>query len=177
MTTDWTRRIFLGSAAGIALVGGIAGYRWRERHADDPPASADDGGLWSLRFDRPQGGELVLADLRGRPTVLNFWATWCGPCVQEMPELDRFHREFGARGWQVIGLAIDGPTPVRQFLARQPVSFAIGLAGLDGTELARKLGNPSGSLPFSVVFDAQGRPVRRKLGQTGYAELAHWAGA
>jgi thiol-disulfide isomerase/thioredoxin len=177
MTIDWTRRTFIASAAGIALVGGIAGYRWRERHAADAAAPADDGGLWGLRFTRPEGGELAMAEQRGKPMVLNFWATWCAPCVQEMPELDRFHREFGARGWQVIGLAIDGPTPVRQFLARQPVSFPIGLAGLDGTELSRRLGNPSGSLPFSVVFDTQGRPVQRKLGQTSFAELARWASA
>lgn len=175
MTT--TRRALLGAAAAAAVAGGLGWARWREQRAAEALALADDGGLWGLRFARPEGGELVLAELRGRPTVLNFWATWCAPCVQEMPELDRFHREFSARGWQVVGLAVDGPTPVRQFLARQPVSFPIGLAGLDGTDLSRRLGNPAGSLPFSVVFDAQGRPGQRKLGQTSFDELARWASA
>ena len=104
--------------------------------ADDP------AGLWSRRFEKPSGGELAMADLRGKPLVLNFWATWCPPCVKEMPELDRFHRTYAGKGWQVVGLAIDGPTPVREFLVRVPVGFAIGLAGFEGTDLGRQLGTP-----------------------------------
>ena len=82
-----------------------------------------------------------MATLRGQPLVLNFWATWCPPCVKEMPEIDRFQREFAARGWQVLGLAVDRPQPVREFLARTPVGYTIAMAGLEGTELSRQLGN------------------------------------
>jgi hypothetical protein len=89
--------------------------------------------------------------------------------------LDRFQRDHAARGWQVVGMAVDGPTPVREFLARRPLSFAIGLAGFGGTELSRQLGNERGALPFTVVFDRQGRPVRRRLGATNQEELARWA--
>ena len=131
--------------------------------------------MWALRFERPEGGELVMADLRGRPLVLNFWATWCPPCIKEMPELDRFHREFAPQGWQVVGLAIDGPTPVRDFLRRVPVGFAIGLAGLGGTDLVRRLGNAAGGLPFSVIFGRDGQVLHRKLGETSFDELAGWA--
>jgi thiol-disulfide isomerase/thioredoxin len=109
--------------------------------------------------------------------VLNFWATWCAPCIKEMPELDRFHREHAAQGWQVVGVAIDQPEPVREFLQRVPVGFPIAVAGLAGMELLRALGNPSGALPFTVVFAADGRVVRRKLGETTARELAGWARA
>jgi thiol-disulfide isomerase/thioredoxin len=179
--TPRRRHLLALAGAGAAAAAAGLGLRvWTERRAAldeaaDADALADQGGLWGLSFVRPEGGELVMAALRGRPLVLNFWATWCPPCVKEMPELDRFQREFAAKGWQVVGLAIDGPTPVRQFLVRVPVGFAIGLAGFEGTELSRRLGNESGALPFTAMFDARGRIVQRKLGETSFDELAAWA--
>ena len=90
--------------------------------------------------------------------------------------LDRFQRaQPAAGGWQVIGLAIDSEAPVRDFLARQPVSFPIGLAGLKGVELSRALGNVQGALPFSVIFDARGEVRERRLGTLKAEELAAWA--
>ena len=172
-----TRRagLFAGVAGVAALAG--AGLAWWRQPALAPVPAADAGlaALWALRLDRPEGGQLVLADLRGKPLLVNFWATWCPPCVKEMPELDRFHQAFSPRGWQVVGLAIDGPTPVRAFLAKVKVGFPIGLAGLDGTALVRSLGNPSGGLPFSVLIGAQGQLLQRKLGETHFDELAGWA--
>lgn len=131
--------------------------------------------FWQQQFDTPKGGQLSLAKAKGKPLLINFWATWCPPCVKEMPELDRFHREFTPKGWSVIGLAIDGPTPVKEFLAKVAVGFDLGLAGFGGTELAQALGNESGGLPFSVMIDAQGKVRHRKMGATHFEELATWA--
>lgn len=135
--------------------------------------------FWQQQFDTPNGASngrpLSLAIAQGKPTLINFWATWCPPCVKEMPELNRFHRAFAPKGWKVIGLAIDGPTPVKEFLAKVGVGFDIGLAGFGGTELAQALGNTSGGLPFSVLIDAKGRVQHRKMGATHYDELAAWA--
>jgi thiol-disulfide isomerase/thioredoxin len=130
--------------------------------------------FWQSSFPQPDGQTLALAPLRGQPLVLNFWATWCPPCVKEMPELDRFAKAFSAQGGRVVGLAVDNPKAVREFLQRAPVSYAIALAGFDGTDLSRKLGNTTGALPFTAVFARSGVLVQRKLGETGYDELKVW---
>jgi thiol-disulfide isomerase/thioredoxin len=169
-----SRRGAIVGMAALATVAAGAGAAWWHRRAN---AAGELDALWSLRFERPEGGELALAPLRGRPLLINFWATWCAPCLRELPAIDQFHRRFQGQGWQVVGLAIDGPTPVRAFLARVKVGFPIGLAGLDGTDLVMKLGNPQGGLPFSVMIDRQGRLAQRKLGETSLDELSRWATA
>ena len=166
------RRVLLGGVAAAALGGGV--WLARREGSGGGEGDAAPADLWSQRFETPEGGTLAMADLRGRPLLINFWATWCAPCAREMPQLDRFHKQFSSNGWQVLGLAIDGATPVRVFLAKLPVSFAIGLAGYGGTELSKALGNAQGGLPFTVALDAAGAIVRRKLGETSYDELAGW---
>jgi thiol-disulfide isomerase/thioredoxin len=162
--------------AGVAAVAGAAGLggRWWHLHSDVSGTATD---IWPMQFETPQGGQLELATLRGRPLLLNFWATWCPPCVSELPLLDRFHRQQRARGWQVVGLAVDNLLPVREFLDRQPVGFPIGLAGTNGIELARALGNSGGGLPFTVIFNRAGDAVQRKLGVIRSDELQNWADA
>ena len=168
------RRVALLGVAGAAAALGLGWSWWRERQA----ASVDVKAvlLWSQRFPRPQGGELVMAELRGRPLVLNFWATWCAPCVREMPALEQFHRTQ-TKGVQVAGIALDSAAPVSAFLQQHPVSFAIGLAGIEGTGLLRQLGNEQGLLPYTLVFDAGGHIFARKLGETNAEELRSWAAA
>lgn len=165
-----SRRGWLLGAAGLAAVG--AGLGWRlvaEQRLDE-----ETGGLWQMRFAQPGGGELAMASLRGRPVLLNFWATWCPPCVKEMPEIDRFRTALAARGGEVVGIAVDSPTPVREFLRRTPVGYPIALAGFEGSDLSRRLGNVQGALPFTVLFGRDGRIVQRKLGETNAAELEGW---
>ncbi|MEK0416812.1 MAG: hypothetical protein RI949_818 [Pseudomonadota bacterium] len=168
------RQTMLLGGAGVAAAAGGLWLGARRLSTDDSATLAPEG-LWSLRLARPEGGELVLADFKGRPLLLNFWATWCPPCIRELPDLNRFHDTHSPKGWQVVGLAVDGPTPVREFLTRMPLSFPVGLAGLEGADLSRSLGNTSGALPFTVVFDPRGRIRHRKLGVTNREELAQWA--
>ena len=172
------RRHLVWAAAGAVAAG--AGVGWQLWRAPAALAAVPDEAsinFWQMSFNQPDGQPLAMAGLRGKPLVLNFWATWCPPCVKEMPELDRFARQFAGRGGQVLGLAVDNPTAVRQFLARTPVSYTIGLAGFDGSELSRKLGNSTGALPFTAVFNRAGVLVQRKLGETSFDELGRWVQA
>ncbi len=169
------RRHAIAAAVAAAAAGGAGWAAWR---ATQPPAAPGlEQALWALRFERPDGGDLVAASLRGHPLLLNFWAPWCAPCVAEMPMLDQFHRDHRARGWKVLGLAIDRAEAVRNFLKKTPVGFDVALAGLPGMELARSLGNHGGVMPFTVVFDRSGQVVQRKLGPVSAQELAAWAKA
>lgn len=171
MKTPQQRRTWLtGAVAGAAALAGLAGGWWVRKGAGPQPTDE----LWPLRLARPGGGELVLADFRGQRLVVNFWATWCPPCVKELPDLQAFARAQGPRGWRVLALAIDSPEAVSEFLKRLPLNLDIGIAGFEGTQLARTLGNPAGSLPFTVLVGPEGEVVRRHLGQTTLAELNAW---
>ncbi len=166
------RRLLYAGVAGAAALAG-AGVAWRKWH---PPDTGHDAAasLWPMNFDTPSGTTLAMQSLRGKPLVVNFWATWCPPCVEEMPLLDGFYRQNAAKSWQVVGLAIDQPSSVRSFLRRTPVSYPIGLAGLGGTELGQALGNLAGGLPFTVVVGAGGDVLQRKMGRITAADLALW---
>ena len=172
------RRTWLAAGlGGAALVTGGGLSWWRHASVAARP-SPEVAALWSLRLPRPEGGDMALAEWQGRPLLVNFWATWCPPCVKELPELDRFAQAQAARGpqgWQVVGIAIDRLPAVQAFLQHTPVRYPLGLAGYAVTELTRQLGNDAGGLPFTVVVDQQGRIAHRKLGPTTEAELQQWA--
>lgn len=120
------------------------------------------------------GKRITRANFGGRLLVLNFWATWCPPCVEELPLLSRFYRENAAKGWQVLALAVDQQDAVQRFLAQAPVSCPVVLAGTAGIELYRSLGNLSGGLPFTVVLGSDGRVAHRKMGKISADDLQAW---
>jgi thiol-disulfide isomerase/thioredoxin len=132
----------------------------------------DLAALWDSSFESPSGKIVQWSQFRGRPLIINFWATWCTPCVEEMPLIDRFYTENASKGWQVIGLAIDQPSKVKSFLEQHPVSYSVLLAGLGGTELAKALGNDVGALPYTIVLGADERVLFKKIGKLRQEELS-----
>ena len=162
------RGVMVGGVAVVAGAAGLGVALWRAGQRGDAVADT----VWSQEFDRPGGGRLRLDSLRGAPLLLNFWATWCPPCVSEMPMLDTFQRAHPE--WKVAGLAVDNAAPVDEFLRRHPVAYPVGLAGANGVELSRQLGNQGGGLPFSVLFDRKGELVERKLGVIVEGDLQAW---
>lgn len=169
-----SRRTWMTVGVGLAAAAAGAGFAWSGRHTA-PPARPADPSLWQASFPSAGGGApWKMGAFKGKPLVINFWATWCAPCIKELPQFERFHREYSSRGVQVVGLAIDGEPAVRDFLRRTPVSYPIGLAGLDGSELMIALGNGHGALPFTVVIDSEGTVQQAHLGETGFDDLVRW---
>lgn len=169
------RRALFAGVAAAATLGGAGVAWWRlQPHATDAAPAAEFAEFWSRSFEQPNGQTLALQTLRGRPLLVNFWATWCPPCVEELPLLDRFYSENRANGWQVLGLAIDQPSSVRRFLQTMPLTFPVGLAGLEGSALAKSLGNVAGGLPFSVVLGGAGGVLQRKIGKLSADDLRQW---
>lgn len=165
------RWIYAAVAAAAGLGGlGLAWWRFTPGRLDEA-AMAD---FWALEFETPSAGKLAMASLRGRPLLLNFWASWCPPCIEEMPLLDAFYRENSANGWQVLALAVDKPGAVLDFLGRHPVSFPVVLAGMEGAGLSKSLGNTSGGLPFTVILGPDGTVRNRKIGKVSSQGLTAW---
>ena len=177
------RREILLAAVSVAAIGAGAGSAvWRARHGDggstgEPVSSAPTDGpdVWALSFVTLDGPALAMRGLRGKPLLINFWATWCVPCVTEMPLLDSFARTYSIAGWNVLALAVDSAEPVRRFIAEHSLRLPVALAGEEGLDLSRRLGNRAGGLPFSVAFNAAGSVVQRKLGALDAGVLETWA--
>ena len=169
-----SRRNWLLGAGTLAAAAG-AGLAWW-RMSPQAAAPVAQHAFWTQRFETPTGADLAMTSFAGKPLLVNFWATWCPPCVEELPLIDAFWREHASNGYQVLALAIDQPSAVRRFLQRQALGLPMGLAGLGGTELAKSLGNAAGGLPFSVFFNADGSIWRQKLGQLSSDDLSQWRG-
>jgi len=167
--------LYLGAAGVAGLAGmGAAWLKYEPQKLTSGQTDALQDIFWAMSFDTPDGQPQAMSSFRGKPLLLNFWATWCPPCVEELPLLDAFYQAQKAKGWQVLGLAVDQPSAVRKWLQAKPLSFAVGMAGLNGTDLSKSLGNLAGSLPFTVVFGASGALLHRKTGKVSEEDLMQW---
>jgi thiol-disulfide isomerase/thioredoxin len=173
--TSTPRRGLLLGAGALAAGLGMGMAWWRSQAVAAAPSAEPIPGFWAQQWSTPQGAPLLLQSFRGKPLLINFWATWCPPCIDELPLINAFYKQNRANGWQVIGLAIDKPASVLAFLQKMPLDFPVAVEPLNGSDLARQMGNPSGSLPFSVAISAQGGIAQRKLGRLKQEELDLWA--
>lgn len=186
-----TRLVLVAVAAGV--LGVAAGWWWQgdvsRRQMPDAtrpaspsasaavPVAALGEAMPAIVLPDPQGKSIDLARLAaGRPLLINAWASWCAPCVKEMPELDRFAAAQGARGVQVVGLALDSAQNVQQFLQRVPVRYTLVLDTPGPADASVRLGNHAGVLPYSVLIGADGRLLRQKIGPFADGEIERWIG-
>lgn len=145
--------------------------------AAPPPASALPANagpvetLYAQSMNDAAGKPQALSQLKGKAVVLNFWAPWCGPCVQEMPELVDLSKELTAKNIGVVGIGIDSPTNIAQFTDKYKISYPVYVAGMSGTDLSRQFGNVNGGLPFTVLIGADGKVRKTYLGRIKFAEL------
>ena len=179
----------LGAAAGLWLngpgpllrteVGQRALHSVLQSTAPAPPAGlavASRGEVIpSLQLPTLDDDRITLpAAYAGRPILINLWASWCGPCIEEMPELDRFAVTQDANGTQVVGIALDDEAAVRDFLKRIPVRYPILLDQAGPRDAGVQLGNPKGVLPYTVLVSADGRLLKQKIGPFQHGEIDNW---
>ncbi|MHB1353063.1 MAG: TlpA family protein disulfide reductase [Thiobacillus sp.] len=159
MRSKW---LYAFPLALLALV--VGAWFAQTRYAPRAP-SLPVGQLWQLNFPDTAGRPQPFAQWRGKVLVLNFWASWCAPCREEMPEFSALRDRYAPHGVEFVGLAIDNAASVTRFLARQPVTYPILIGEGSAHSLARELGNTSGALPYTLVLDPEGGIVLQHLGR------------
>ena len=172
----------LAAYAAVAAMFGIMGALVAINKKDPPPvttAIATTGGkphaavdnLFGQSLNDLQGTPQPLAKWKGKPLLVNFWATWCAPCVQEMPELSELAGADGGKTFNVIGVGIDSPSNMQAFAQKLKIAYPLYVAGMGGTELSRAFGNNAGGLPYTVLIGADGQVIKTYLGKLKFEEL------
>lgn len=141
---------------------------------------AEKGGIVpAMTLPDPDGKQVTIpAAWAGRTTLVNLWATWCAPCLKEMPDLQAFADAQGSTGMQVVGIALDEATAVAAFLRQHGITYPVLVDAAGPADAGVRLGNPAGVLPYSVLVSADGRLLKTRIGPfTDAAEIADWAGA
>lgn len=175
LASHWFGNPWLRTETGQQALQAMAGATSPAPPAGVHPARPGDP-LPSIHLPDLDGNLVDLAAIApDRPLLVNVWASWCGPCVEEMPELQRYAHAQGQDGVQVVGLALDTPEGVRSFLARVPVDYPLLLDTPGPADASVWLGNTRGLLPYSVLVDAQGQVVKQKLGPFAHGEIEEWA--
>ncbi|HTJ91606.1 MAG TPA: TlpA disulfide reductase family protein [Pararobbsia sp.] len=170
-------RRFLASALVVCAALAVGGYaagpqivEWASGAEHGPNAAVS--ALWATTLPAPDNTQQALSQFKGKALVVNFWASWCGPCIAEMPALSALHKQYAAKGINFVGIAVDTAPNVQGFVHRVNVNYPLVIAGFGGGDLARQFGDEQGALPFTVVIDASGKVRSTTLGQVKPEKLA-----
>jgi thiol-disulfide isomerase/thioredoxin len=156
----------------IAILSAAIGiYAGSQRWNPAPPENSAVAALFRQTLPDAQNTDQPLAQWQGKTLVVNFWATWCAPCVDEMPELSALQKESAARNIQIIGIGIDSASNIKDFSLKHQITYPLYVAGVGGTELARQFGNQAGGLPFTVLVSPAGEITKTYLGRLKMEEL------
>jgi thiol-disulfide isomerase/thioredoxin len=168
MTRSTQAFIFIAVALTAVAAGLYLHPLTREAEA---PAAVTPPALLDTALDSLDGGRKSLGTWKGKVLVVNFWATWCGPCRKEIPEFVRMQQRLGGQGLQFVGIAIDEKDKVDAYVREIGINYPVLVGELDAVEMSRSLGNDLGGLPFTIVIDRTGKVVRTVLGATTEARL------
>jgi thiol-disulfide isomerase/thioredoxin len=159
-----------GVAVAVAALGAGVwfGSAQRQQAGPEPAAAA---ALLQRTFKDLQGGDQRLDQWRGKVVVVNFWATWCPPCREEIPGLIDVQRRLGPNGVQIVGIAIDSADNTREYASNIGINYPIVLGGMETIDLVRALGNKAGGLPFTVILNRQGKVAGTHLGLMTTAQI------
>jgi thiol-disulfide isomerase/thioredoxin len=164
---------YVALAATFTVLGAVAAVKQEApaaaAHAGGPAAA---GGLYTQSLNDLAGKPQSLAKWKGKPMLVNFWASWCAPCVSEMPELSALAAKDGGKHINVIGIGIDSPTNLKEFAAKMKVAYPLYVGGMGGTDLAKQLGSASGGLPFTVLIGADGQVRKTYTGRLKFDQLS-----
>ncbi len=169
---DRSNWLILGLAVLAAAIGGYAQYHNRQPARMDSAMRGQP--VPALTLPDLDGKPHQLSDYRGQRVLLNFWASWCRPCLEEMPTLNRAQAKFGEQGAIVVGIAMDEPARIRAFLAMHPVSYPILLGQLGSPNTSVQLGDMREILPYSVLIDADGSILATHSGALSTTQLDQW---
>ena len=156
----------------VAAAAGLAGYYLNRSGFSAPAKDVAVGQLLQAQLADLDGKKQMLAQSRGKVLVVNFWATWCAPCKEEIPELNRIQDKYVKNGVQVVGIALDSAVKVRNFVDKLPINYTILIANGDILTINKDLGNPAGVVPFTLILDRSGRAVYSHAGALTEAALA-----
>jgi thiol-disulfide isomerase/thioredoxin len=164
----------------VGIVAALAGLAvGLDRHFAPPPVpdvNTESGisaaALMATSFPDLDGRTQSLGQWQGKLLVINFWATWCAPCRDEMPTLNHLRAEYANKGVEIVGITGDLSAKARQFVMENNISYPILVDSAGATEFSRRLGNRLGLLPHTVVFDPEGKRIMAKLGPISERELA-----
>jgi thiol-disulfide isomerase/thioredoxin len=167
------RRWIVLTAVGLGVLALVAGVTWRVVSDDTGSSSArlDGTTLLALALPDTAGREQPLKQWKGKVVVVNFWATWCEPCREEMPRFVKLQDEYGDKGLQFVGIAIDQVDKVQRFSSEIHLNYPTLIGGYGAIELSKSTGNRYGALPFTVVIDRAGAIVHTQLGPIKDAQL------
>lgn len=155
----------------LALAGGLYFGERSFELGDSAPGGPDGGALLAVALPDLSGREQALGQWKGKVLVVNFWATWCSPCREEMPEFIKAQRELGGEGLQFVGIAIDQADKVEQFATEIGLNYPALIGGYGAIELSKSFGNRLGALPFTIIVNRSGRVVHTQLGPLNGTKL------
>lgn len=157
----------------ITLLAAAAGYRLGVlgKSAETLTPVTPQLPIFETTLSDLNGKTQSLGQWRGKVLVVNYWATWCQPCREEMPGFSRLQDKYRDQGVQFVGISIDTADKIIEFQKTTPVGYPLLIGDITVMESSAKLGNVRQALPFTAVFDRQGRLVSTKLGRLAEADL------